>query len=230
MRRLIAVTTCHNYEYFDAGAGHKNGPNKERASAIRNTWFKQWQEDFKDQIDLKFFYGWGAERCPDVDEVFLDCPDDYSHLPGKVQKIFDWSLHNGYEQVLKIDDDVFLYVDRLVDNFGFDDYRGYEVEAAIGKYASGTAYWISKRSMEIVVASELPADEWAEDKAVGLLLSRNGVKLTHDDRFHCCHCDHCLIATPQSKRISSHTVNPKGMEELWMTSFSAQSNYPTRKM
>lgn len=216
--------TCHNYQYFDHGGGHQNGPNRDRASAIRNTWFKQWQEDFKDQIDLKFFYGWGAERCPDVDEVFLESPDDYGHLPFKVQQIFDWALRCGYEQVLKVDDDVFVYVDRLVDNFGIDDYRGYEVEAAIGKYASGTAYWISKRAMESVVATEWVPAVWAEDKFVGAVLSGNGIKLVHDQRFHCCHCPECLKTAPQSTRISSHTISSKGMEELWMTSLSVRGS------
>lgn len=214
MRRLIAVVSCHQYEYFDAGAAHSNGANVERAAAIRNTWFKEWQEEFRNQIDLKFFYGWGAERCPDVDEVFLDCPDDYKHLPVKVQNIFEWALQNGYEQVLKIDDDVFLYVDRLMDNLGIDDYRGYEIEAVIGKYASGTAYWISRRAMEIVANTQWNPADWAEDKFVGETLSRNGISLVHDHRFQCCHCAVCEQRYPMAERITTHTVDPRQMVEL----------------
>ena len=219
MRRLIAVVCCHAYAYpkhDETRGGHTSGENKNRSSAIRETWYSDWLK-YKDQIDLKFFYGRGANRCPDVDEVFLDCPDDYYSLPRKVQKIFEWTLANGYDQVLKVDDDVFVYVSRLVSAFGNDDYRGYEVEAASGRYASGTAYWASKRSMENVVKAELCPEDWAEDKFVGKTLAAAGISLIHDERYHCCHCPDCEKAAPQIGRITSHTSRPEEMKRLWQT-------------
>jgi hypothetical protein len=216
MKRLIAVVTCHQYAYpkNDEGAAHHSRVDLERSSAIRRTWYNDWLK-YQDRIDLKFVYGRGADRCPEADEVFLDCGDDYYSLPEKVQKTFEWCLANGYEQILKCDDDVFVYVDRLVSDFGNDDYRGFEVEAATGKYASGTAYWISRRAMETVVNTKLNSEEWAEDKAVGAALHKNGIVLVNDCHFQCCHCPGCESRYPISKRITSHTVDPRKMVELY---------------
>jgi hypothetical protein len=220
MRRLIAIVSCHSYAYpkQDEGGGHRSGENKDRASAIRRTWYGNWLR-YKNVVDLKFFYGRGADRCPDADEVFLDCGDDYYSLPEKVQKTFEWCLANGYDQVLKCDDDVFVFVDRLVSDFRNDDYRGFEVEAAIGKYASGTAYWISHRAMEIIVGTKWNPTDWAEDKFVGKALSEKGIPVIHDPRFQCCHCPGCESRYPMAERITTHTVDPNSMVELWqMTS------------
>jgi hypothetical protein len=216
MKRLIAVTTCHSYVYpkQDTGAAHHSRIDLKRASAIRKTWYNDWLK-YKDQIDLKFFYGRGADRCPDADEVFLDCGDDYYSLPEKVQKTFEWCLANEYDQVLKCDDDVFVYVSRLVSDFRDDDYRGFEVEAAIGKYASGTAYWISRPAMEIVVSTKWNLADWAEDKFVGATLARSGISLKHDSRFQCCHCPGCEHRYPMAGRITTHTVDPRSMVELY---------------
>lgn len=146
--------------------------------------------------------------------MILDVEDDYYSLPAKVQKMFQWGLTQGYDQVLKVDDDVFLYVGRLLQNLDDSDYRGYEVEAANGEYVSGTAYWVSRRAMDIVAAAQWLPLNWAEDKWVGSVLAKHSIPITNDERFHCCHCDDCQARFPESQRISSHTIHPRRLYEL----------------
>lgn len=214
MRLLIAIPTCHSlvYPQHDQGAAHHNRTDNVRSSAIRNTWYK----DAAGKIDVKFFYGrWPAEatRLPQDDEIFLDVLDDYYSLPVKVQTMFQWCLDEGYDQVLKCDDDVFVYIDRLLGDFRPTDYKGYQVSAVDGPYASGTAYWVSRRAMQLIVNEPWNGD-WAEDKWVGKTLLKHGIALENDERFHCCHCADCLRSFPEEKRISSHTVSPERIYEL----------------
>ena len=211
MRRLIAVPTCWSYVYpsWDQ-AGHSSRSDSLRANAIRETWLK----DVNGRIDVRFFFGHGAERAPQADEVFLDCGDDYYSLPAKVQGMFDWALRRGYSDVLKLDDDVYVYVDRLLAAFEPSVYRGYEVECASGKYASGTAYWLCREAMQMVVDTPWNPADWAEDKRAGRILAQHGVTLVNDERYHCCRCEHCLQQFPEARRVTSHTKKPHEMYEL----------------
>lgn len=212
MRLLIAIPTCHQYVYHDAGAAHRNGNNVLRSNAIRETWYKIW-EKHREEIDLKFFFGHfpsEATRCPNPDEIFLDVPDDYSNLPAKVQKTFQWALDQGYDYVLKVDDDVFVYVDRLLKEFEEVDYKG----ASGGDFISGAAYWISRRAMQIIVDTPWPKEEWAEDRWVGKTLGKHGILPLNDDRFQVCHCDVCLKKFSEESRITLHTNGPELMYRL----------------
>jgi hypothetical protein len=212
--RLIAVVTCHSYEYpkQDSGAAHHSRIDTVRSSAIRRTWHNDWLRH-KDEIDLKFFYGRG-ERSPEADEVFLDVPDDYYSLPIKVKAVFQWALDHHYDFCLKVDDDVFVWVDRLIRNYPSDDYRGFMLEASEGKYASGTAYWLSRKAMEVVVKAEWNPADFAEDKYVGRTLAYNGINLAHDDGFQCCNCPGCMSRYSEENRISLHTTSPEEMVAL----------------
>jgi hypothetical protein len=164
---------------------------------------------------LKFFLGRG-ERSPQENEIHLDCDDSYYGLPEKVRKTYNWVSRAGYDQVIKVDDDVFLYVDRLLAASTSDDYRGFAIESDI-RYASGTCYQLSNRAMKLVGNAEVPQGEWREDRHVGQVLLNNGIKLADEPRFHCCHCDACEETMPQSDRISSHTSDPRQMYRLMET-------------
>ncbi len=219
MKRLIAVFTCHAYTYEkqDEGAAHHSGVQKNRSQAIRNTWYRTWEENYKDQIDLKFFFGrWPQEatRCPLPNEVFLDVPDDYNNVSYKVQGMCKWALANNYDQILKIDDDVYLYIDRLLDNLDNSDYRGYEIELSNCQAATGAAYWLTNKAMQIVADAEVDPKERREEIFIGRALSRNGISLIHEPRFQPCLCDVCLEKYPESVRITSHTAKPERMYEL----------------
>jgi hypothetical protein len=219
MKRLISVFTCHSYQYpkHDEGAAHHSGIHENRSQAARNTWYQDWLK-YKDEIDLRFFFGrWPQEatRCPLPNEVFLDAPDDYYGAATKVQAMFKWALDAKYQQVMKIDDDVFCYVSRLLQNLDNSDYRGYETLQGDVRFASGAAYILNHKAMQVVVDSPVDLQEWREDKWVGVVLAKNGISLVHDPRFQHCHCDVCLEKYPESTRITSHTTSPERMYELY---------------
>jgi len=215
MKRLIAVCSCHVYKYpqHDVGAAHKNGGSPTRAQAVRNTWYETWRQKYQDQIDFKFFLG-PSDRTPQSDEVFLSARDDYYGFPDKVQKMFIWALDHGYTDVLKVDDDVFVWIDRLLRNFQSTEYKGFVLQSAHGKYTSGTAYWLNRRAMHMVVDTKWDPADWAEDRSIGKWLAEKGIYPVHDERFQCCHCADCKKKFPTDSRISSHLVDPTEMYEL----------------
>lgn len=216
VKRLIAVVSCHSYQYPkpDEGAAHHSGTNEPRSQAIRNTWYKNWLK-YKKHIDLKFFLGVSANgENPKPDEIFLDVPDDYYSLPEKVQKTFQWALDNGYDYVLKVDDDVFVRIERLLKEFEPADYRGF----SCGWFISGAAYWISRKAMKAVTNdlwNRIGPEGWAEDKSVGRTLEKYNILPQHDERFQVCACDVCLKKFSENNQITLHTNKPETMYELF---------------
>lgn len=177
MRRLIAVATCHKY--------------RQRADIVRHTW----AVDVGDQADVRFFFGrdpqnhdGNMESWPE--EVHLEVPDDYDHFRHKVQAIFRWAVEQGYDYVLKTDDDVVIFPDRLFSTFQARDYAGRvrgpsqeNVAPAIygqseAPFCSGFGYWLSRRAAEIV-ASAPDNGDWAEDRFAGQALNRAGIQPFH---------------------------------------------------
>ena len=127
--------------------------NYERARAIQETWLP------KSPVDTEFFDG---QR--------LSCFDDYEHLSQKTVALCVRALEKNYDRLLKLDDDSYL------------NYRAFKVVEADyagirnpGGYASGGAYWLSQRAMEIVARCGI--DDIAEDRGVGNLLARHNIHL-----------------------------------------------------
>jgi hypothetical protein len=127
-------------------------------------------------------------------EVFdgerLGVPDDYLSLPLKTKALCKWALEQGWKRLLKLDDDAYLCIEnfRVVE----DDYAGLWIPRndlgmfTLGipmlplgttkyDYASGGAYWMSERSMRIIVETEIT--DWAEDRWVGQTLAAAGIVL-----------------------------------------------------
>jgi hypothetical protein len=161
-RRLIGITTCHGKKFL------------EQAEVQRQTWVPLCAAH---GIDVRFFLG-KSERPAREDEVYLDVGDGYAGLPAKVQAMFAWSVAQGYDYTLKTDDDVYIIPERLdrvpvaphdfVGRFRVPS-GGYPAE-----YASGFAYWLSKRAAEVVSKSQLNSD-WAEDRWVANVLAIAGI-------------------------------------------------------
>jgi hypothetical protein len=112
----------------------------------------------------------------------LHVPDDYDHLPHKVQAMCRYALAEGYEYLFKCDDDTFVNVDRLLRS-GFEkfDYAGRFNSATTGWATGGTGYWLSKRAMRVI--SEAGIADWAEDRFVGTVLRRAGIRCHRDTRY-----------------------------------------------
>ena len=146
------------------------------ADAQRETWIK----DIPEGIDYKFFFGRGMDREPEDDEVFVDCSDGYRGLPSKVWLALKWAKEHGYDYVFKTDDDVYIRPERLL-TCGFEkhDYIGRYFQ----EYACGLAYWVNKRSIDVLAGSPEP-QEGAEDQWVGKTLAAAGIVCQNDERYH----------------------------------------------
>jgi hypothetical protein len=160
MKALFAIVTCQK--------------NSHHRPILRNTWLKL----LKDQ-DYKFFVGHGAEVTMD-DEVLLDCPDDYDGLPAKTRAIMKWGYEHGYDYICKVDDDVYVYPDRVMKS-GFESFPyGGRLNGSIGEltplgYCSGFTYWISKACARILAHSELHPKIGFEDVWVGHSLAKKKI-------------------------------------------------------
>ena len=167
MKILFAIMTCHAY--------------RSRAQAQRETWVK----DVPEGVDCRFFLG-GSATAQNPDEVILDAPDDYNHLPLKVQAMRRWARERGYDLVLKLDDDVFVAVDRVLANLPTKDYVG-RLRGCSGRYpaayCSGFAYWMTAKAMDAMLAAEWNKD-FAEDRFAGNVLFQAGILPTNQPNFH----------------------------------------------
>lgn len=192
---LIAIPACHSYEYgkweseqsprFGEVAPYNGSPYgtdihisesaKDRVSAVRETWAA---DAAALGVDVRFFYGTGSQAT-DALGVILSCPDDYEHLPHKTIAICRWAVEQGYDYMLKVDDDTAVYVDRAVQELMSNrfDYAGCLHHAVC---TGGPGYWLSKRAMKEVARNGVQ-DHWAEDVTVGKIMSNAniyGVNLT----------------------------------------------------
>lgn len=167
MKTLIAIVHCRTRQpYMDA---------------IRSTWLLCVPEG---KADVRFFVGRGEHIDFPQDVVELDCDDSYIGLPEKVRAIATWALANGYDYILKCDDDVVLLPNKLLnsgyEHYDFSGHRNSSKEDPAPPY--GFCYWLSKRSMHIVSQAALPADGYDEGW-VRTNLYKQGILLHHDPRY-----------------------------------------------
>jgi hypothetical protein len=143
-------------------------------------------------MDLRFFIGGGEPQRDD--EVILDVPDGYRHLPAKCMAIFEWALENGYDYVFKTDSDVYLRPERLLAGVPTGrDYVGRLRGPAKGypaPYCSGMGYWLSRRAMQARVDGGNLLD-FNEDLTTGNILLRSGIHGENDTRY-------CVVMSQRS--------------------------------
>lgn len=232
MKVLIAIPACRKLQYgkwestqsphFDPknaynnqGYGdiiHISGPN-ERIQAIRDTWAK----DVPEEMSVRFFYGQPYEGYSVFPDVYLDCPDDYEHLPAKVVAICRWAVAEGYDWMLKADDDTYIWPQRALEEIRWKqwDYAGYMANS--GSYISGgPGYWISRKAMEIVAAST--PHTWAEDMCVGETLRKHGIKAYQLNSTHLCGMvDHWINVDTRdlSSAVCAHAIKCDDMRKIY---------------
>lgn len=178
MKTLIAVVTAHPREHW--------------RDAIRETWLPLVPVT---QADVRFFMGRGhTNRLYQSDEVVLDCDDSYQGLPEKIREIARWALVNGYDYMLKCDDDVILRPELLL-KCGYEKhlYSGKQNRPpTIGQPYSitvGFNYWLSKECMQLISKADLPPElapdikDNDDEKWVAYTLFQNGIMLHHDHRY-----------------------------------------------
>lgn len=203
---LFAIVTCHRRAYAPEAthSTHQSGENT-NVEWMRKIWFDA------AQVDKKFFYGdsftigWKPQfqYGPKEDEVWLSVGDDYYSLVAKVRAVIEWAYEAGYDWLLKLDDDVYVDVDKTLAGFLPVDYRGNmrqgqvkrfgeEPELTV-KYACGPAYWLSRKAMKAILDSPIPATPY-EDRATGYMLSQAGIQLTESTELMTCLCKDCLAS------------------------------------
>jgi len=194
---LFAIVTCHHRTYASEATHntHQSGENH-NVKWMRKTWVSAAKGN------VRFFYGGTGGREPLADEIFLpDCGDDYYSLVPKVRAVIRWARDAGYDYLCKIDDDVYVDVDKALANFLPVDYRGNMREGQVKRfgqepeltvrYACGPAYWLSHHAMEAILNSPQP-DTPYEDRATGYVLSLAGIPLTESLELMTCLCKTCL--------------------------------------
>lgn len=164
MKLLIAIVTSHAEKY------------RERANSQRETWIP---DAIEEGFDVRFFLGMPpGEQVPGDDEVFLPVGDGYRALPDKTRAMCQWAAEREYDYVFKTDDDVYITpcnLKRRVPESGMDyvgTFRG-PSGGYLSDYASGYAYWLSRRAIDVLAKSELNGD-WAEDRWVANTLAHHG--------------------------------------------------------
>jgi hypothetical protein len=169
MKILIAIVGCE--------------ARKDRMHAQRVTWAKDFAND--SDIDVRFFLA-RQEREPLPEEVFVDVDDGYLGLPAKSREVSRWARPRGYDWILKTDDDSLVFARKLrVPDTGVD-YAGWVHRPLAENWCSGLAYWLSRRSMEVIADSSLeplkdsPFLGNAEDRWTGYSLKAAGIKVVND--------------------------------------------------
>jgi len=218
-----------------------NGCNQ----AIRDTWLKDTKEI--PGLEYKFFLGgdlsveenesfkqsWESREAifrekilidPDVskivlkeDEIILNAPDGYKYQTYKFREICHWALKHNYDYVFQILTDTFVVPDRLIAS-GFEkyDYIG-TANAERTAIGGGPGIWLSSKTLQFL--AESPVTLWYYDGWIGDVMSRNGIKLTHDPRYTNLGQD--VPPRKDNDAITSHIANspivydPQQMFELY---------------
>ena len=221
MKVLLAIFSCHKYDYkFDDGCTKDwfTRTNVDRVGALRDTWLKDVT------VDYKIFYGAGAKRAAEKDEVFLNAPDDYQHSSQKLKALVQYALEKGYDAIAKSDDDIYLHWDRFMTNLPISDYVG----GGPSGFAAGCFYWLSAEAMRLLV--QQPCFRWQEDYWVGSVLENARIRLVKDSRYYiapstqsCQYISDEALYKPHS-HISIHSLSPTQMRAYYKFIKNSPSN------
>lgn len=253
MKLLIAVMTCHQLDYFidNQTTDWLNSQGLRfldvvgRQTAQRETWlhdeiFSLVNPDLF--LNYKFFFGQEVRR-RDVkpnqrpgtaapaaplrpaasDEVYLPCGDGYIFNSSKMKEICRYAVNNGYDYVLRVDDDTYVDLPKLLaTDWSSYDYAG----AATGAFHPGSCVFLSRAACLHVIDARIT--NFADDLWVGQVMNNAGIP-RHD-------IDGIIHGFGQSYAIrfdnikgtefsALHSCTPDTMRRLWtlrMTSLSAR--------
>jgi len=184
---LVAIASCER--------DSNNGYNE----AIRNTWLKN------SQVEYKFFKGNSNNPTEKIDEIILNCKDDYLSLPEKTMEIIRWALSNNYEYIFKCDTDTYVILEKLLSSdFEKYDYVGH-FNGELGKsnviyntlysWASGgSGYFLSKKSADLLILEgntaksicpnlKIPCEDLWVGQVLGSHIENGKIKAHSDIRY-----------------------------------------------
>ena len=186
---LVGVMSCHrtNYENLKNPDMHDWWENTRckdpdaRRTGCRATWLPRFTEL---GIDYKIFLGRQTKevrdkrglkfvpvtdpRLPLEDEVFVDTGDTYFDNTHKFQAICRYALAHDYDYLLRTDDDIFIYPDRILATEWSDyDYSG-AWNGSVVFFHPGGALFLSRRAMQFV--DKAIVNHWADDSWLGRVM------------------------------------------------------------
>lgn len=172
MKTLIAIVSCMG--------------NQKRRDLVRSSWLKDFQEN---DVDVVFFIGdrrdgvqYIQQVDSDVHTMLCEVEDGRMGLPAKTRSIMRYAVEKGYQRVCKVDDDVYVVPQRLLEAGAGDLYIG-RVRNASGRckvpYCSGFCYWILNDAINILANSPLKGHEY-EDQWVAESLDIAGIQPKHN--------------------------------------------------
>jgi len=166
-KTLIAVVSC--WSRLDTWV-----------QCIRDTWMPLVP---KDKADIVVFVGRG-KGTPSEGVVELECDDSYQGLPEKVRAIARWASMQGYNFMLKCDDDTVLNpVKWLASGYDKHDYSGRENRPPQPYVIPmGFNYVMSRKCMNIISKAPLPGN-FDDEKWVAKNLWDHGISLVDDKRY-----------------------------------------------
>lgn len=141
--------------------------------------------------------------------------DDFKDIAPKVRAALAWGLEHDYSSFFVMDDDTYLIPGRLYpvpDEEPFDYLGWYRPNGGAGfdlPYIQGSAYLLSQKAAEFVVAAqETMKNGTPDDVAVGRAL-HGKVDFTHDSRFH-----PGPVPELAPHRITTHKALPLDMRRI----------------
>lgn len=194
MKVLIAVMTCHRLDYYiddltqDWLKEQRSTDQPTRVNTIRKTWATLVPSVSDPALTLKFFYGnrlrtqsakpnqnprtivaTVPDRQPLEDEIFLSCGDQYTQNPAKMKAICKYALDNGYDYIVRCDDDTYFDAVKFFKLNWQHDYAG----SPNGSFVPGGCMTLSADAMKAIVAA--PITNYADDLWIGGVMEQKGM-------------------------------------------------------
>lgn len=202
MRLAIAIKSCHKYAA--------------KAQACRETWV----QDVRDWADYFFLLGQPTKGNQPGDALLCEVSDAYADLAPKILCSCQYALNSNIDRMFVCDDDTYVRADRLyMASKQTEDYVGYIRTGGLDwngniPYAQGSAYWLSARAMEYIVAAHAEMRPCrVEDGSVGRALI-DKVFFTHDYRYYPGPYPDTR-PTVENKLITTHKCSPELMRRFY---------------
>jgi hypothetical protein len=186
--------TCHRLDYYiddltqDWLKDQRQLDQPLRVNTIRSTWATLVPKVSDPELTLKFFYGnrlrtqgaksnqnprtvavTGPDRQPLEDEIFLSCGDQYTQNPAKMKAICKYALDNGYDYIVRCDDDTYFDAVKFFKLNWQHDYAG----SPNGTFVPGGCMTLSAAAMKAIIAA--PITNYADDLWIGGVMEQKGM-------------------------------------------------------